>query len=129
MIYKTKKYLGIDWGEARIGLALGDDENRIATPIDTVLTIEEVLKVIKQEKIDEVVVGEPVKMSGSKLEMHKDYVGFLNLLKNELSIPIHTVDERLSSRAADALPGDKKNKAKRDAIAAMLILQSHLDKL
>lgn len=124
-----KYYLGIDWGEARIGLALGNSETKIASPLGTALTFEEVIKIIKEENIDTVVIGEPVKMSGEKLNLQKEYLAFLNTLKQEVKIPIESVDERLTSRAADALVGDKKTKAGRDAIAAMLILQSYFDQL
>ena len=55
------------------------------------------------------------------------YNKFIEELKSKISLPIKTVDERLSSKAADALVGDKKTKASRDEIAAMLILQSYLD--
>ena len=125
----SKYYLGIDWGEARIGLALGDSETRIASPLGTAFTFEEVIKTIKEENIDTVVIGEPVKMSGEKLNLQKEYLVFLNTLKQKVKIPIESVDERLTSQAADALAGDKKTKAGRDAIAAMLILQSYFDQL
>ncbi|MCK5211607.1 Holliday junction resolvase RuvX [Candidatus Parcubacteria bacterium] len=126
---ENKKYLGLDWGEARIGLAIGESESKTAVPLDTVLTFEEVFQIIKDEEIDELVVGQPVKMSGDKINLNKEYIGFVEILKNKINIPIHFVDERLTSKAADSLAGDKKTKAGRDAIAAMLILQSYLDTL
>ena len=49
-------------------------------------------------------------------------------MKNKIGVPIELVDERLSSKAADALVGSKKTKAPRDMLAAMLILQTYLDK-
>ncbi len=126
---ENKKYLGLDWGETRIGLAIGDSESKTAVPLDTVLTREEVFQIIKDEEINELVVGQPVKMSGDKINLNKEYISFVELLKNKINIPIHFVDERLTSKAADSLAGDKKTKAGRDAIAAMLILQSYLDTL
>ena len=123
------KYLGLDWGEARLGLAIGDNESKTAVPLDTVLTFEEVFQIIKDEEIDELVIGQPVKMSGDKINLNKEYISFVEILKNKINIPIHFVDERLTSKAADSLVGDKKTKASRDAIAAMLILQSYLDVL
>lgn len=123
-----KKYLGIDWGEARIGLALADNEIKLVTPFLVVGSLEEVLKVIKEEGIDIVVVGLPLKMSDSKEKVDNKFSKFLNLLKKEIKIPVETFDERLSSKAVDSLIGDKKTKADRDAIAAMLILQGYLEK-
>lgn len=122
------KYLGIDWGEKRIGLALGDSETKIATPFKVVGGIDEIIKIIKDEDINTAVVGVPLKMGGGE-KISDEFIRFIDLLKEKISIPIYKVDERLSSKAADALAGGKKVKAERDAIAAMLILQSYLDKL
>lgn len=123
------KYLGIDWGEKRIGLALGDSETKIATPFKTVAGIDELLELIKEEEIEVVVLGKPVSILNSEFPISEKFKNFLNELKENLNIPIELVDERLSSKAADALEGSKKTKASRDEIAAMLILQSYLDKL
>ncbi|MDD5290671.1 MAG: Holliday junction resolvase RuvX [Patescibacteria group bacterium] len=128
MVRVEKKYLGVDWGEKRIGLALGDNETKLATPYKTVKGIDEILKVVKEEKIDVVVVGKPLKMSNIEYRISDEFSDFLSLLKKELKIPVETADERLSSKAADALPGNKKEKSGRDEIAAMVILQSYLDR-
>ncbi|MFA4941086.1 MAG: Holliday junction resolvase RuvX [Patescibacteria group bacterium] len=125
---KEKKYLGIDWGEKRIGLALGDSLTRTATPFKIVENIQDVVKVVKEEEIDVVVIGEPLKMSDIKYPLSEDFLNFFQVLKKELKIPIEKVDERLSSLGADALSGSKKTKAPRDTVAAMLILQNYLDK-
>lgn len=121
-------YLGIDWGEVRIGLALADSETKIATPFKVAGNLVEVLKVISEEGIDVVVVGEPVGIRNQELGIRNEkYNNFLNELKSKIKIPVELVDERLSSKAADALPGDRKTKSSRDEIAAMIILQSWLD--
>ena len=125
---KLVKCLGIDWGEARIGLALADSETKLATPFLVVSSLDEVLKAIKEEEVDLVVVGLPLKMSDSKEKVDSKFSEFLDLLKSKLSISVETFDERLSSKAVDSLAGDKKIKADRDAVAAMLILQGYLDK-
>ena len=122
-------YLGVDYGEKRIGLALGDDEMKIATPFKVVGNIDDLSQIIKDEEIDIVVVGVPHQITNYKLPIAKEFEKFINALKDEIGIPVKRVDERLSSKAADALVGDKKTKAPRDTIAAMLILQSYLDKL
>ena len=121
------KYLGIDHGEKRIGLALGDSETKLATPFKVVSSINDIKQAIKEEDVDAVVVGKPVKMSGDE-KLSDEFNEFVNALKSKIRIPVELVDERLSSKAADALIGGKKTKAPRDAIAAMLILQSYLDK-
>ncbi|HAM88132.1 MAG: hypothetical protein US83_C0008G0060 [Candidatus Falkowbacteria bacterium GW2011_GWC2_38_22] len=123
------KYLSIDWGASRIGLATGDSENKIAIPFKVARDIKEVLAVIKEEEIDEIIIGQPIKMSGEKNNLTAGFNLFLESLKKKTALPIILVDERLSSKGADALFGTKKTKAKQDAVAAMIILQSYFDNL
>ncbi len=123
----TKKYLGIDWGEVRIGLALGDSETKIAIPLNVASNIDEIVRIAKAEGVDMIIIGEPLAMSSSVLKNKDKYFKFIIELKNKTHLPVVTIDERLSSKAADALAGDKKSKAPRDAIAAMIILQSYFD--
>jgi len=127
MTNNIKKYLGVDWGSSRIGLALADSETRVATPFKVVNNLDEVLKVCEEEEINKVILGQPIKMSGAKSELSKEFSNFAKLLKSKLAIPVEFIDERLSSKQAEALSGDRKTKAPQDAIAAMLILQSYLD--
>jgi putative Holliday junction resolvase len=126
---KIEKYLGIDWGEKRIGLALGDSLTKTATPFKIVGGIQDIIKIVKEEEIDVIVIGEPLKMSDIEYPLSDDFLKFLKALKNKLQIPVEKIDERLSSLGADALLGDKKTKAPRDTVAAMLILQNYLDKV
>lgn len=125
-----KKYLGIDWGEVRVGLSLADGETRMATPFKTVGNVQEVAQAVENEEIDIVVVGKPVSIKNYELKItNEKYNKFIAELKSKIKIPVELIDERLSSKAADALPGDKKTKVSRDEIAAMIILQSYLDRL
>lgn len=126
--YQEKKYLGIDWGEKRIGLSLSDEETKLALPFKTVNSLIEVLQIIKEENIDVIILGKPQKMSGLAAD-NSFWLSFFNSLKENILQPIILIDERLSSLAADSLPGPKKNKANRDEIAASLILQTYLDSL
>jgi len=122
-------YLGIDWGEKRIGLALGDDEVRIVSPFKVVASLQEVLDVIKDEDIEMAVVGEPRSIFNFQFSISNEgFNGFVKELKERGGVPVALMDERLSSKAADALSGSKKEKGARDAVAAMIILQSYFDK-
>jgi len=123
---ETKKYLGIDWGEKRIGLATADEETCIALPLKTVSNLAELLEVIKEEEIDEIIIGSPTKMSGEAAN-NPLWLSFVEQLKVKGGKPVNFLDERLSSLAADALSGEKKEKAERDEIAATIILQDYLD--
>lgn len=122
-----KIYLGIDWGEKRIGLALADSETKLATPFKTVGSVAEVVKMVEGERVDVAVVGKPYQISNLQFPISKQFEDFLSELKSKTNITIKLIDERLSSKAADALAGDKKTKSSRDEIAAMIILQSYLD--
>jgi len=123
---EDKKYLGIDWGEKRIGLALADEETCLALPFKTVSSLAELLEVIKEEEIEEIVIGSPKKMNGDAAN-NPSWLNFVEQLKEKSGKKINFLDERLSSLAADALSGEKKDKAERDEIAATLILQDYLD--
>jgi putative Holliday junction resolvase len=123
-----KKYLGVDWGEKRIGLALADSETEIALPLATVGTLAEVLRVIEKEGVTDIVVGRPVKMSGAMAD-NQAWKEFVRLLEERTAQPVVFFDERLSSLAADALNGTDKEKAPRDEVAATIILQDYLDRV
>ena len=122
-----KKYLGIDWGEKRIGLATGDSEVNLALPLKTVANLAEVLSVLKEEETDIIVLGMPQKMSGQAAD-NPLWQNFRDQLRERGGRPLVLVDERLSSRAADSLAGETGEKAERDEIAATLILQDYLDR-
>jgi putative Holliday junction resolvase len=128
-----KMYLGIDWGAKKIGLSLGDDHTNVAVPWLIVKDLAEVLKLLKKEAIDIIVVGEPKHLAGKSDS--KDFAKFLEALKSKTKLPIELIDERLSTRMANRLGYDKKltvgqnKKVKKgdDAVAAMIILQSYFD--
>lgn len=122
-----KKYLGIDWGEKRIGLATGDNEVNLALPLKTVGTLADVLVAMKEEETDIVILGDPRKMSGAVAD-NPAWLNFFEQLKERGGRRVELVDERLSSLAADALDGEEGEKAQRDELAATIILQSYLDK-
>lgn len=122
------KYLGVDWGTKRLGLATADSETGMALPFMTAASLGELIIIIDEEEIDEVIIGRPEKMSGNSEEkLTAAYITFLEMLKKSLLIPVIEFDERLSSKAADALGGSKKMRAGRDEIAAAIILQDYLD--
>lgn len=125
-----KNYLGIDWGEKRIGLALADSDNNIATPFKTIENISKLLEIIKEEEINELVVGLPKKMSGEQADNIK-FMKFVEILKKRLvdkKVKINFIDERLSSVQADSLTFKGVKQLGRDSLSAMIILQSFLDR-
>lgn len=123
-----EKYLGIDWGEKRIGLAYADEETKLALPLGTVSNLAGVLQAIVEEEITKIVLGLPYQMASLDHKINADFLNFVKALEAKIKIPVIQIDERLSSQAADALGGPKKMRAGRDEIAAALILQTYLDR-
>jgi putative Holliday junction resolvase len=134
------RYLGIDYGQKRIGLAVGDSHTRIASPIGTIheakpdRQIAEVLKQIEEFAVDALVIGLPLNMDDSEGPQAKETRGFSDQLATASKLPIHFHDERLSSFSAEELVGEgahsrKKKRRPIDSIAAQVILQEFLDNL
>ncbi len=127
------KILGIDYGHKRIGLALGDEEQRIALPFDVIENndgiIGQLRQIIDSEKVYRMVIGIPLGMDGSDTKKTIETQEFIDFLESNFNMPIITEDERLSSKMADSLFKDYAQKYDRDAIAAMVILQGYLDKI
>ncbi len=121
-----QQYLGVDWGEKRIGLALADIETRMALPFITVPNLRSLLAIVKAENIGLIVIGSPRKMAG-EVASNPLFLNFLKDLKAQSPVPVLEIDERLSSKAVDALPGQRRDKAGRDEIAATIFLQNYLD--
>ena len=135
------RYLGIDYGTKRIGLAVGDSEARVAAPVDVIhagdkaaAVVEAVLAVAADYAVDALVVGLPLNMDDTEGTQAKLTRRFGSLLSERSGLPVHYQDERLSSFAADdALRGSeltqKQRKRRRDPLAAAAILQAFLDGL
>jgi putative Holliday junction resolvase len=130
---------GVDYGNRRIGLALSDPERRIASPMAT-LPAEKSIAAnaaavaqwgAAQEAVG-FVVGLPLNMDGSSGPQAGVSRQFADLLAKSAGLPVHLWDERLSTFQADELleaTGARRHRRQqgRDAIAAMVILQSYLD--
>jgi putative pre-16S rRNA nuclease len=133
------RILGIDHGTVRIGLALSDELGMIANPLKTLdasLTVEkEIAEIVRQKRIGEVVLGMPYRMSGERGSASERVERFADRLRKALphEVPIHFVDERLSSKVAlESLgltrrPQDREEKKIVDQLAAVAILQDYLN--
>ena len=128
------KYLGIDYGKKKIGLALS--EGLTASPFKTLTVsslkdaVNQILQVIKKEEVGKIIIGIPE--SGEALKITKN---FIQELKNitPLRCDIVEVEETLSSYSAKHdmldLGFSKKDRQKEDAYSAMIILQDYLDSI
>lgn len=133
------RILGIDYGERRIGLAVGDTEVGIANGLPTLErsspaadAIEPLRRIAREQGAQRIVVGVPVNMNGTLGERARAAMAFAQRLRDALGIEVETWDERLTSRQAERamLEGDlsrSKRKERVDRLAAQLILQSYLD--
>jgi len=130
------RYLTIDYGTKRTGLAICDSAETIVSPLAVIQGQKELLKKIAQiveaENVEAVVLGLPLNMTGSESSQTKLVLKFAEKLKDHLHIPIHFQDERLSSFGAEEKLASAKftrgQKRKRlDAVAAAEILEAFLE--
>ena len=129
--------LGIDWGEKRIGLAFAD-ELGLAYPLPAAIArsqkmrLQQIEQLIEDRKIDAIVVGYPINMNGSVGFKAQQVDAFIKLLEGRFRLPVHRIDERLSSHAVEqGLRAQKKQVDRRsgevDSLAASLILQDYIE--
>ncbi len=133
------RILGIDHGTVRIGLALSDELQMFANPLKTLDATpeveQEIATIIQQKRIQEVVIGLPLRMSGERGSATERVERFGDRLRKVLpdEVSIHFVDERLSSAAAERSLGftgkklDREQKKLVDQVAAVAILQDYLN--
>jgi putative Holliday junction resolvase len=130
--------LGLDIGDKRIGVALSDPEGILASPFaiidrrDESLDIETIIGIISQKQVGRIIVGLPWSLDGSLGRQAEKVKGFTQRLCEHTNVPVEYRDERLTTVLAERLgrvAGSKKSreKVRRDAQAAALILQGYLD--
>ena len=130
------RYLAIDLGDKRTGVAIGDDLTGIVTPLDVIETASDHERFIRLRDLIEwegpgaLVVGWPLNMDGSAGPSAEKCKAFADKLSEATRLPAHLHDERLTSAAADeqmAMSGltHKQKKARRDALAAAEILRGY----
>jgi len=130
------RYLAIDYGTKRTGLAICDRAETIASPLAVIEGQKELLKkiaeVVETEHVKTVVLGLPLNMSGSESAQTKLVLKFAEQLKDHLDIPVHLQDERLSSFSAEEKLSSanftkEKMRKRLDAVAAAEILEAFLE--
>ncbi|MDP3778526.1 MAG: Holliday junction resolvase RuvX [bacterium] len=125
------RYLGIDYGTKRIGIAVSDDDGRMAFPAGIIenqgndTAPKEVAKRMVKENIGFVVVGLPVGLDGKETEQSRITRSFIDGLKKLTTVHVETQNEMLTSRMAKAAGMQDEHI---DASSAAIILQSYLDK-
>ncbi|MBI3884638.1 MAG: Holliday junction resolvase RuvX [Opitutae bacterium] len=129
--------LGIDYGTKRVGLAHGDEVG-VATPLPALIDADPTIRwvklgeAIRQRRITDLVVGYPFNLDGSTGFKAKEVDAFVARLKADFGLPVHLIDETLTSYAAESSIAKKDRRGVRDSglidsRAACLILQDFLD--
>jgi putative holliday junction resolvase len=124
------KILGIDYGTKNIGLALSDDTQKLAFAYKTLNKlnlISELKEICDKEKIEKIIVGLPIGLSGEDTQTTELVKEFINNFKKEINIPVQTVDERLSTVQASRME-NKNAQNSIDELSAQVLLQGYLDR-
>ena len=133
------RYLALDLGNRRIGLAAGGDEGVPVVPVGHLVRetlgrdLDQVLGAAKERSAGGIVVGMPYSLSGGTGSQARLAQGFVRELRKRTELPVHIVDERFSSVEAEGLLRDSgvqpsRRKGDVDAMAAALILERFLER-
>ena len=131
---QAKTFLGIDYGTKRIGLALGDSSEKVARSFKIIHQLKELDDIVSAKGIDAFVVGWPLQPDGTEGDTCRQVSLFCKRLNEKFGLPVHFVDERLTSSQAEAYLKEalfmRLNKRKNilDAESARVILQRFLDR-
>ena len=129
--------LALDFGRARIGVAISDELQLLAHPLETIPANEQVpsrvAEIVRQRKVDHLVIGIPRQMNGQIGAAATEVLQFVEKLRAILPCRVVTWDERLTTVAAhkalrDAGKKTRKTRSYVDQVAAQMILQSYLDR-
>ncbi len=129
--------LGLDVGEARIGLAVGDSTILIASPWGILEAQPEaqafakLQELIMQERVERIVIGMPylLREPGHETEQQRQIQAWTDRFQKMISVPCVFADETLSTALAARWQNERQQKGKRDDLAAVAILQAYLERL
>lgn len=135
------RYLGLDLGSKTLGISISDRTNTIASIYKTIFfkeddydsLIPEIKNIVKEEDISVIVLGFPKNMNNTIGKRAEITLDFKKKLEDNIDIKVELMDERLTSVISNdvlisANVSRKKRKKKVDGMAALLILQSYIDK-
>lgn len=118
------RYLGIDYGEKRLGLALSDPEGRMAFPETTVAGMDEIREIVSGKEVGAIVIGLPLRLDGGESDESRRVRSFAARLGESVQLPIAFENEVFTTKIAQT----HSSPVHADAAAAALILQSYLDR-
>lgn len=137
----SSRALGVDYGEKRIGLAVSDPTNTLATPLETLVRragkrppIKQMAEIAVELDVGHLVVGLPISLDGTESEWCAEVRAVGTKLAERVGVPVSFIDERMTSvraeravRSAGLSKTNREQKGRIDAAAAQLILQAWLD--
>lgn len=132
MSHSCLQALGFDFGTRRIGVAVGQTVSATASPVATVPALKNqpdwkaLSALVETWEPDVLVVGMPSRVDGSEHEMAAPIQRFIRQLEGRFRLPVHVVDERLSSREAQHRLAAQGRDQPCDAVAAQVILETWL---
>ncbi len=132
------RLLGVDFGTVRIGLAITDPDRILASPLETYTRQDKEADVkyfralVEEEKVGEIIMGLPVHLSGHKGQKALETEAFAKQLAEITGLKVTFEDERFTTVEAEqflleAGLTNKRRKARRDQLAAQILLQTYLD--
>jgi len=130
------RILGIDLGKKKVGIAIADKTAMISNPLKVISReelIQELAKIIKEEKITDIVMGFPKNMNNTLGESAQEAVEVKEKIEEKFAVNVFLQDERRTSIAASEIMkksnmSRKNRKLKIDEMAAAIILQNYLDR-
>ncbi len=133
-----KRYIGIDYGDVRTGLAVNDALGMLAHGIGMVeaggprALAKKIAMICRERQIEEIVLGNPLNMNGTPGPRSEKIAAFSAILEEETGLPVHLMDERCTTMAAARYLNEtntrgKKRKAVIDTLSAEIILQNYMD--
>jgi putative Holliday junction resolvase len=147
---RAGRILALDYGRARIGLAIADSVAALVQPLGTLDRINRnedmrrLRKLVREHGVQQIVVGLPLRLDGTRGDMAEEAARFGQRVHKQFGLPVEMVDERLTSWEAERLleeqhgrtihaPAGRKHKKEKeklgvDAVAAALILKEYLDR-
>jgi putative Holliday junction resolvase len=151
--HKRQAILAVDYGRARIGLAIADGETRMPQPLSTMERINRnedlrrLRELVREHGVTQIVVGLPLRLDGTRGEMAEEAERFAQRVRKQIGVPVEMADERLTSWEAERLleemqgrfihdeklTGGRKRKKPQekmtvDAVAAAVILTEYLQR-
>ena len=132
--------LALDYGEARIGVAISDPLGLVAQPLETIATqpgdaaaLSRIAEIVKTQSVEQIVIGLPLHMSGRAGPEVARTNAFGERVRKRTGVPVEYLDERWTSREAERMLDDagvsrKKQRGRVDPIAASLLLRTWLER-